>query len=220
MTPPPKFLFDARFDDGRPPPPPVRRNFTADELDAARKAAEKAGAEAGRAQALREVEARAAAALEDLAREVGVAMSDIRAAHEAAMREHLATAAEIVRRLFPALSERAEFAEIESLLASSLEHVANQPRVIVRIPASLAEAVEPRLAEVARRAGFAGEVATVADPSLPGTRSRIEWADGAAERDSARTWAEVDAILASYIGDATGDLPPDLHPDREKNDEA
>lgn len=217
---PPKFLFEARFDGGAPPPPRVRRHFTADEVESARKAAEKAGAEAGRAQALREIEARAAAALEVLAREIGGAMADVRAAHEAAMREHLATATEIVRRLFPALSERAEFGEIENLLASTLEHVANQPRVVVRLPEEVAAAIEPRLAEVARRAGFAGEVVTVADPGLPGTRARVEWADGAAERDSARTWAEIDEILAPYIGDAAIGAPQQHNPDREIDHEA
>ena len=220
MNSPPKFLFEARFDGGAPPPPRVRRHFSADEVESSRKAAEKAGAEAGRAQALREVEARAAAALEVLAREIGGAMADIRAAHEAAMREHLATATEIVRRLFPALSERAEFGEIENLLASTLEHVANQPRVLVRLPAEVAGAIEPRLAEVARRAGFAGDVVTVADADLPGTRARVEWADGSAERDSARTWAEIDEVLAPYIGDATIGAPRQHNPDREIDHEA
>jgi hypothetical protein len=136
------------------------------------------------------------------------------------MREHLATATEIVRRLFPALSERAEFGEIEHLLASTLEHVASQPRVLVRLPEEVAGAIEPRLAEVARRAGFAGEVVTVADPGLPGTRARVEWTDGSAERDSARTWAEIDEILAPYIGDAAVGAPLQHNPDREIDHEA
>ena len=220
MTSHAKFLFEARFDGDAPPPPRPRKHFTADEVEAARKAAEKAGAEAGRAQALREVEARAAAALDVLAREVGGAMSDIREAHDAAMREHLATAAEIVRRLFPALSERAEFGEIESLLASCLEHVASQPRVIVRLPDAFAATIQPRLEEVARRAGFAGDIVVVADPDLPGSRARIEWADGSAERDSARTWSEIDAILAPYVGDATGIAMDQTNPAREEQHEA
>ena len=133
MNSPPKFLFEARFDGGAPPPPRVRRHFSADEVESSRKAAEKAGAEAGRAQALREVEARAAAALEVLAREIGGAMADIRAAHEAAMREHLATATEIVRRLFweneTQTDIAADFGVSKMAISKTMARIARQGRV-------------------------------------------------------------------------------------------
>ena len=73
---------------------------------------------------------------------------------------------------------------------------------------------------VARRAGFAGDMVVVADPDLPGSRARIEWADGSAERDGARTWSEIDAILAPYVGDATGIAMDQTNPAREEQHEA
>jgi hypothetical protein len=48
----------------------------------------------------------------------------------------------------------------------------------------------------------------------------VEWADGSAERDSARTWAEIDEVLAPYIGDAAIGAPRQHNPDREIDHEA
>jgi hypothetical protein len=55
MTDHAKFLVQTRFEAGMRPAPAPRNNFTAAELEAARKAGEQAGHAAGRAKAMAEI---------------------------------------------------------------------------------------------------------------------------------------------------------------------
>lgn len=215
-----KFLFETRFEAGAPPPQPIRKSFTAAELEAARAAGEKAGHAAGRAAALKEIEARAATVLNILVDGLGGALEQIHARHEAQGRETLAVASTILRRLFPALSERHEYAELEALLLDSLRQLSTEPRIVVRVPDAIVEAVKPRIDRAAARAGFPGSVILLGDPAMSDAQSRIEWADGGVERDTARIWGEFDAILQRHLAGASANAPETLptenpHADRE-----
>lgn len=215
-----KFLFETRFEVGAPPPPPTRKSFTAAEVDAARAAAEKAGIAAGRAATIKEIEARTATVLNILVDGLGGALEQIHARHEAQGRETVAVAATILRRLFPTLSERHEYAELEALLADALRQLSTEPRVVVRVPDTIVDALKPRIDRAVERAGFPGRVILLGDPAMSDAQSRIEWADGGVERDTARIWAEFDAILQRHLAGAsatsTAPLPTEKpHVDRE-----
>lgn len=215
-----KFLFETRFEAGAPPPQPMRKSFTAAELDAARAAAEKAGHAAGRAAAIKEIEARAATVLNILVDGLGGALDQIHARHEAQGRETLAVAVTILRRLFPALAERHEYAELEALLSEALRQLSTEPRIVVRVPDAIVDAIKPRIDRATERAGFAGRVILLGDPAMTDAQSRIEWADGGVERDTARIWAEFDAILQRHLAGASASNPATLptekqHVDRE-----
>ena len=210
-----KFLFETRFEAGAPPPPPTRKSFTAAEVEAARAAGEKAGHAAGRAAALKEIEARAATVLNILIDGLGGAIERIHARHEEQGRETVAIATTVLRRLFPALSERHEYAELEALLSDSLRQLSSEPRIVVRVPDAIVEAIKPRIDRAAERAGFPGRVILLGDPAMSDAQSRIEWADGGVERDTARIWAEFDAILQRHLAGAsatsTETLPTEKH---------
>jgi flagellar biosynthesis/type III secretory pathway protein FliH len=198
MPDPAKFLFETRFEHGMRPPPPPRSSFTAAEVEAARKAGEQAGHAAGRAKALAEVEARAAAAVDKLAAGMAMALSEIAVRHEVQTRENLATAVEVVRKLFPALAQRHEIGEIEALLADCVARMPDEPRLVVRVPADIAEVVRGRFDDAVARTGFAGRATLIADPALPAGASRIEWSDGSVARDTGALWTEIDSILDRY----------------------
>jgi flagellar assembly protein FliH len=201
MPEPAKFLFETRFEHGMRPPPPPRNSFTAAELEAARRSAEEAGRAAGRSKAMAEIEARAAAAIETLAAGMAETLTGIAARHEAQTRETLATAIEVVRKLFPALAQRHEIAEIEALLADCVARMPDEPRLVVRVPADIAEIVRARFDDAVARTGFAGQATLIADPALPGGRARIDWSDGGVARDTGALWAEIESILARYVAD-------------------
>lgn len=200
-----KFLFETSFDAGAAAPKqPAKKSFNPAELEAACAAAEKSGHAAGRAAAIKEIESRAATALEAIAARLARDLATIHERHAAQLRDTLGAAGEITRRLFPALAERHEFTEIESLFADCVARLAEEPRLLVRAPESLVDALKPRLDGVAERAGYAGRVILLGDPALRDGQTRIEWADGGVERDSARIWAEIDTVLKRYL---TGNSP-------------
>lgn len=206
-----RFLFDTRFDvaKGATPPAPPRKSFTPAELDAAKAAAHQAGLAAGRAAATKEVEARIATAIETLVRDLDGALAAIMASHETQGREGVMAAAEMVRRLFPAFAARAEFAELEALLADCLARLADEPRVVLRLADGLVEAFKPRLDGLLARSSYAGRVVLLGDPALGEGQARIEWADGGVERDAPRVWAEIDQILQQHVA---GLAMPDATP--------
>ena len=52
------------------------------------------------------------------------------------------------------------------------------------------------IAPLAASTGFPGKLVILGDESLAGSDCRVEWADGGAERDTARTWQEIEAAVA------------------------
>jgi flagellar assembly protein FliH len=202
-----KFLFETRFEAGATPPPPPRKSFNAAELDAARQEAERSGYAAGRAAALREIEARVQLALNVLVDGLGDALRIIHARQEAQGRETLAVATTIIRKLYPALSSRHELAELEALVAESLRQLASEPRIVVRVADDVVDAMKPRIDRASERAGYPGRVILLGDPALSDSQSRVEWADGGVERDPARVWADIDAVLQRHIA---GAAEPDM----------
>jgi hypothetical protein len=85
---------------------------------------------------------------------------------------------------------------------------------------AIVEAVKPRIDRAAARAGFPGSVILLGDPAMSDAQSRIEWADGGVERDTARIWGEFDAILQRHLAGASAHAPETLptenpHADRE-----
>ena len=200
-----KFLFETNFEPGAAVPKPLaKKNFNAAEMEAACLAAEQVGHAAGRTAAIKEVEARTAVALETLASRLADDLAKIHERHAAQLRDTLAAAGEMTRRLFPALAERHEFGEIEALFADCVARLNEEPRLLVRAPETLVDALKPRLDRVAERAGYAGRVILIGDPALRDGQTRIEWADGGVDRDSTRLWAEIDTALQRYL---TGSAP-------------
>ncbi|MBL8697240.1 MAG: hypothetical protein JNK67_02640 [Alphaproteobacteria bacterium] len=208
MTAASKFLFETRFDAGAAPAaPPPRKSFTPAEIEAAKTAAQQAGLAAGRAAALKEIEAKVAAAADSIAKGLDRALGDFVDRQEAQGREATMAAVEMIRRLFPAFAARQEFAEMEALLAECLLRVADEPRIVLRMADELVDAFKPRLDALLARSSYAGKVILLGDPSLRDGQTRIEWADGGVERDTQRIWNEIDQTLQRYLagGDPSGD---------------
>lgn len=210
-----KFLFDTSFDpevrrpeprrpepapEPEAPPPP---SFSEQELEAAREAAFREGLEQGREQALAEAreaaEAAGARALTLLAERLKQALEQLDAQREAATVEVLGSAMAVLRKLFPLLGERHGLTEIEGLVRGCLERLHEEPRVVVRAPDALLDALRGRMDELKLEAAYEGRVVLLADDGLGPADARIEWADGGAERDGRRLWAEIDEILSHAV---------------------
>jgi flagellar assembly protein FliH len=203
-----KFLFDTDFDAGdgtaRPAPKPESRKYTASEVEAARAAGHAAGMSAGRAEAEKEAARRTADALDVIAKRLGDMLAEATKRHESETREAVQIAAEIVRRLLPALGKRESMNEVEALIVDCLSRLHDEPRLVVRVADELMEPVRQRIDALAAASGFAGRTILLADGALKPGDARVEWADGGVDRDVAAVWREIDGAIQRFVEDGSG----------------
>ncbi|HEX9463616.1 MAG TPA: FliH/SctL family protein [Alphaproteobacteria bacterium] len=195
-----KFLFDTDFDKskGAPAPKPIRRNFTAAELEAEKAKAFADGHAAGVGETIKDAASRTAAAFEAMVAHCTklVAMMD---AQRAEMdKVAIATAVAMTRKLLPALARRDAMTEIESLIAECLSRLHDTPKIVVRLNDMHVEPFRQRLEALATATGFTGRVAVVGDPSLAPEDARVEWSDGGVERNTAQIWQQIEAAIQRY----------------------
>lgn len=212
-----KFLFETQFDPESgfaagpaagpsQAPPAAPPSYGEEDLKQAREDGLAAGRSAGVADAMRTTEQALAAACAAIVEQLDELTARLEATVEQRERETLRTAVLIVRKLFPQLARRHALAEAEAVVAQCLEHLRDEPRVVVRTPDALLDPLTRRLTGLAEGYGFEGKLIVLADPDLGSSDVRVEWADGGAERDTGRLWREVDEILGRALG--TGPRAP------------
>jgi len=225
MASPRKFDFDRSFDppgfrDGRrippvvapppmpepepepeEPPPPPAPTFSQEELDAARHQGWVEGRAAGEADAMERTERRLADAVERLTYELNGLSSAQSAALERIERQAAEVALTMVKKLFPALTERAGTAEIEALIADGLSLARDEPKLAVLCAPDMMATVEPILATAAAKSGFEGRLAVRADESFGQSDCRIEWTAGGLDRDASRLMDEIESAVARGLAD-------------------
>jgi flagellar assembly protein FliH len=203
-----KFLFDTDFAAGdeasRLAPRPDTRRFSAVELEAAKAASHAEGVAAGRAAAEQEIARRVADACAAVGARIGELMKAVAARHEAQTREAVAAAAEIVRRLLPALGKREAISEVEALIRDCLTRLHDEPRLVVRVADELLDPVRQRVDQLSAEAGYTGRVILFADPALKSGDARVEWADGGAERDGTAIWRDIDGAIQRFVEGGAG----------------
>ncbi len=197
-----KFLFDKSFEvdangkileDDKP-----EVLYTEDDIAAARGEAQQIGFAAGKAEALTEIENRAANTLDNLA----AALGNIGAQHEQAIlavkQDAARMAMVIAGKLAPTLLQQQPLDEIMGLVTECLALVPNEPRIVVRVSDALVDLLKEDVDQLAVRGGFEGSVVLLGEPSLNGADCRIEWADGGAERDVEVLFQKIEAAVGRY----------------------
>jgi flagellar assembly protein FliH len=221
MTVAKKFLFENDFDDPMPikekalaaqlvnkqaavstPEPviePEAPSFSEEELIAACEQARKIGDQEGHKRGVIEgqqrLEAQIAAALSTISAQLTLA---VRAATEAPVDITQAAtdlALAILRKMHPALSAKRGLDEVEAVLASCLEQLKNEPRLVAYVPNELLDPLNERVNAISAARGFEGRVVLIGDPELADSDCRIEWADGGLERDTRRLWGDIESAL-------------------------
>lgn len=226
MTAAEKFMFDTCFDstqamqrrkqmqsakEQEPPPPPT---FTEEELAAARVEAANAGREQGLQESQQKDNHAAAQALTEISQKLDQMAEQIIATEEQRRHGAITAATEIVRSLFPRLSESHALSEIEAVIKDCLERLHEEARIVIRVADGLLDQLKERLEQLTRSCAFDGKVVLLADEDLAIGSVRVEWADGGAERDTDRNWREIDEILARYCSEVAGD--PKVDPDSQE----
>lgn len=219
-----KFLFDTEFDDEvglmhrpaeeSPPPPPAEPEppppptFSEEELQQARDEA----FVAGRAAGVQETEAATGRMLADTVQAVAGRLQgleeQLRRESEERHREAIRVVMTVAARVLPETAVRHGLAEIEGLFRECMAFLLEEPRLTVRVADALADAARERLEAVARTSGFEGRLLVVADSALNVGDCRVEWAEGGAERNFARVWQDIEAVLERVLGHAVPGAEP------------
>lgn len=180
-TPHRKFAFDTVFDDrgGSYTPPKVKKNFTIEEVEAAKA---QAFAE-GERSAVARAEQEAAHALGEVAQAVQQAFSSLtHVAHE--HREGSAMLAlACARKIADAALTHFPEAPIVAALEALAREVEAQPRIFVRVSPELEERTQQALENVATQIGFQGQIVARADGAMAPAAFTFDWGDGRAAFD-------------------------------------
>lgn len=181
-TPPRKFSFDTVFDDrGRVAyeAPKVKKNFTLEELEAAKAQAYAEGERSAVARAEQE----AAHALADIAGSVRDAFGALtHVAHE--HREGAALLAlACARKIADAALAHFPEAPVTAALEALAREVEAQPRIFVRVSPEMEERTQEALETVAAQIGYQGQIVARADGAMAAAAFTFDWGEGRAAFD-------------------------------------
>ena len=196
---PQKYLFDTSFELEDEAPKPAedtpQPEFFGEDLDRARAEGHAEGVEAGRAQALQAIESTVAQTLESMAQCLPGLQQSLDALRDRQAHAAVEVAAALVRKMFPRLARDHGLSEIDAVVKEAMARLRDEPRIVVRVSDALLDVVEKRCGALAKTAGFEGRIVFLAEDGMAAGDVRIEWADGGAERDSERSWHEIDEII-------------------------
>jgi len=193
-----KFAFDTVFEatgEVVSAAPRPKRAYSADEVEAIRKAAEAAG----EARALASVANRQAEALAVIARASQQALPGLAAvAHE-----HRVGSAELAlacaRAIAAAALEKFPQAPVRAALEALAREIEAAPRLIVTADAELAEGLQAVLEETAQAVGYPGAIQVRTDPALGPHAFALDFGDGSASFDAAAAAERVSEALHAAL---------------------
>jgi flagellar assembly protein FliH len=189
-------LFDEDFDlPSRPPEVEVILPvFSAAELAAAREEAARDGHDQALAEAAVAARTATSRALAEIAAQIAEAREEAASIAE--------QSAEAVARLlfgcfaaaFPALSARHGSGEVAAVLREILPALHREPKITVRINPDLVPAMADAID--ALDADLAARVRLLPADAVASGDARVTWENGAAIRDAASLWRQIESILA------------------------
>lgn len=193
------------------------REYTEDDICAARDAAFAEGRKQAREEALTSSEH----LITQLLPAVGQQIDALRQANETVFakvaEDAIKIAVTIARKVVPELARNNAFEEIKGLVRECLNILYEEPRVVVRVHERVLDKLKPLIDEIASACGFNGNVVLFGDSHFADTDCRVEWADGGADRNIELLWQKIDDAISRVAGAAietngecqTGGTDPD-----------
>ena len=182
-----------------PPPPPT---YDDEQLQQARIDAKKAGYQegfaAGLSQAAAETESRQIAADEAM-RNIAAQVQSLSDSYMAILEEQSKQLPELAFAIARKVAKEALDARgtevIAAMVGRCLPVLYQRPRLTIELNPDTLPAAEPRLRELLRNQAFEGELQFRANPSLAVADARIDWGNGAAERNTAALWKQIEELI-------------------------
>src|SRR3954463_16575520 len=192
-----KFTFDTEFradSDVVSPAARARRKqtMTVEEIESMLARAQAEGAQAGQVRASEHIERTVAALTIALRAALDQSAAQIEAVREEAADLALAAAKKLAAAALSALPA----GDVEAALRGAMHQAMGEPRITLRAPAAVIEAIKDRVEAIGHEEGYEGRVLLAADPALSGADCRIEWRGGGSERKEAAIEAALDALIA------------------------
>ncbi len=88
----------------------------------------------------------------------------------------------VIEKVAPSLASAGALAEALKTITMGLEEHREEPRIVVTVHDSLFQAIKERVDKISADRNFTGKLIVMADPAIPPTDCRVEWADGGMER--------------------------------------
>jgi flagellar assembly protein FliH len=155
-----------------------KKAYTTEEIDTLSARARDQGMKAGQVRAA-EAQSQEIAKLVESLRDVVVRSSR---ATDDVRREASLLALAAAKKLAAAAVNALPSADVEEVLRHALHQALGEPRIVLHTSPKVAEALKPRLAEIALEEGFEGRVVVIGEAALGHADCRIEWRGGGAER--------------------------------------
>lgn len=162
-------------------------------------AARQEGFAAGQREAQAQTERASAEALRAIARMMQMMLGGLGAEAQALRADAVDLALAAARRLAGAALDNYAPDAVAGFVADALVHLRETPRLVIKVAPDLADPMAERLEQVAREAGFAGQVVVRADPARGPADCTIEWGDGTIDHDQARSLAAVEEAAERWL---------------------
>ncbi len=178
--------------------PAARAQLTEADLAAAREE----GLQRGRQEAAQATDRASAEALRAIARMMQMMLSGLAAEAQGLRQDALEVAMAAAQLMAGQALEQFAPEAVEGFVSEAVGQLRDVPRLVVRIAPELADDLAPRLEQVARDAGFDGQVVVRPDPVASGGDVTLEWAEGSIHHDRASSFAAVEAAAERWLAAA------------------
>lgn len=169
-----------------------RKSLTQDEINEMCSNARADGIAAGEVRAAEKT----AAAIEVLGRNVRELLGQYQSEIDLVRQEAMQCALVVARKLARGIIESCPQAQVEETLRAAIREAVIQPKLVLRAGPKVVAAMSDKLEEIARSAGYDGQLLITVDPALSGPDCRIEWPGGGIEHNL----DAVEAAIADIIG--------------------
>jgi len=193
-----KFTFDTVFSDAAQAAQPAgqrtRSSYSSDEVERIRNETFAAGKADGEVQASAlkaDAMTNVGASLESLLQQLDATTAKLR-------EESVQLALAVARKLAEASLNAFPLRHVEEIVTDCLHKLHREPRLVVRVPAQMSEALQAEVHALADRHGYAGRVVVLPEPSLAGADCRVEWAGGGLERDLSVSLAAIEETVGRW----------------------
>ena len=201
-----KFLFDVNIFDAPPeeevvedlpPPPPV---FSEEEMAIVKEMAFEQGRQQGTREQQDAREQYIAKSLEQIADHFSVLFAAETMREKIFEKESLSLAISMLDLLFPLLDEKIGRDEVHRIIEKTLSDHRKTKEIVIQVPSGMKGEVETLIARL--RDGEHEEVIWRVQelPELPPGSCNLEWSDGGAVRDSAKTAREIRKRIEGLLG--------------------
>ncbi len=198
-----KYAFDTEFaPDGEIMREPPKR-ITPEEVQSA----SSEGYERGKQDALAQAERRTAAALEAIADAASAVLTRLEIESQAMRTEAARVALAAARKIAGAALDGFGVDRAAQAIEQAMDTLRHQPRLLVKLPPDVAEALKPRIAEMCETHAYASAVLVRAEPGLKTGEVVIDWSDGVIAMDPADATRRIEDLI-----DAALAAPNEAHP--------